>query len=261
MKELTLAIATCGRPKVLRRCITSIKKFVDFPNKIILLDNTKAFTDEINNNWASKISDKYIEVADRKIGCCESNQMMVDECDTDYIMHLDDDIYFDKSGIVTSMMEHLKKKKSDIVSCLWYDHYYKRFREAAVKHMIGYVNGKKSFFKISIPPELCNGIGFNVVESDEALHSMIIPMNIYKDIHWDIHYAWKGDREDFFLQVKDKGYKIQTMLNHFVHHDPQPFKYGSLSYEYDGKPALEYFERKWGMKPLFGWDKFQDKPR
>jgi len=261
--DLTLAIATCGRPKVLRRCLNSINTFVKYPHKIIILDNTKAFTDEVNNNWAKKKAYKFIEVTDKKIGCCESNQMMIDVCDTDYIMHLDDDVYFEKNGIVTKMMEYIKKHKDSvsIVSCLWRDTFYKRLREANVKHVHGEANGQRAFWKISIQPEVYQNLGLTSVESDEALHSMIIDMSIYKKVSWDKNYSWKGDREDFFLQCKEMGYKIHILIDTYVVHDPMPFKYGSLSYEFDGKSAIEYFQKKWGEVPLFGWAGFQNKPR
>ena len=260
MVDLTLAIATCGRPRVLRRLLNSIKTFVDVPHKIIVLDNTKAFTDKVDTDWIKNRVDKYIEVTDRKIGCCESNNILVDACDTKYIMHLDDDIYFIQDFTIKRMFEVMDLTQCDIVSCMWQDTYYKNYREASIKHFRGCIKGQQAFWKIGFPHEPFTQMGFEFVESDESLHSMIINMDVYKKVKWDNNYEWKGDREDFFLQCKDAGIKIITCLDTYVVHDPQPFKYGSLSYEFDGTKAIEYFISKWGMRPMFHWDGPQFKP-
>jgi len=214
-------------------------------------------------SWLTSKVDKHIEVTDKKIGCCESNNILAQNCDTEYIMHIDDDIYFTQPLTITRMMKHLNSKiyNCDIVSCLWKDMYYGRYREASVKHIKGWVNGEKVFWKISVPREIYDGFHINVAESDEALHTVILPMKVYNDVAWDEHYQWKGDREDFFLQVKEAGYKIHTMLDVEVTHDPKPFPYGSLSYGFDGAQAKQYFREKWHMEPLFGWDGPQDKPK
>jgi len=259
-KELSIGIATCGRPRVLRRCLKSIKRFTNIPYKLIILDNTKAFTDKIDMSWAKRLADTYIEIEDRKIGCSESNNLIAESCDTEYLMHLDDDIYF-RSDIISKMFPLAKENQYDIVSCLWYDTYYNRYREAVVKHVIGYSDNRKIFWKVSLLPETFLQFGYSKVESDEALHSMIVDMRIYDAIHWDNNFQWKGDREDFFLQCKDAGFRILNLINDYVVHDPKPYPYGSLSYNFNGRGAKDYFEEKWGMYPLFNWDKYQDKPR
>ena len=261
-EDLTISIATCGRPRVLRRCLRSIEKYVTYPHKINVLDNTEAFTHTLRreaSNTKKKV-DKYIEVTDRKIGCCESNQILADACDTKYIMHLDDDIYFDGQGVVTQLMDNLKNKDYDIVSCLWKDMYINSFREASTKHITGYSKGVKCFWKVSLPIQMSSKVGLELVDSDEALHSMVMDMDVYKKVSWDKAYAWKGDREDFFMQCKKAGLRIGIDCTKYVVHDPKPFQYGSISYEYDGGIAKQHFLKKWGLLPLFPWDQWQDKP-
>ena len=96
--KLTIGIATCGRPNILRRCLRSIRVHTHIDYEIIVLDNAKAFTDDPDAipNISSKY--KYIEVADNKIGCCESNNILQDNCATEYFMHLDDDVYINTDG-------------------------------------------------------------------------------------------------------------------------------------------------------------------
>ena len=251
--EVTIGIATCGRPKILNRCIRSIERYTKIPYKILVLDNIGAFTDREDARPKLKSSIKYIEVNDRKIGCSESNNILAEECDTSYLMHLDDDCYL-VSDIVKSELNHLKRHEDvDIVSCLWRDEYYGRFREACVKHIIGFKNKEKCFWKLSIPPEAFRD-KFDFIESDEALHSLMLRTQLYNDVKWDNNFEWKGDREDFFLQCKMKYKKIHILLNEYVIHDPKPYPFGSKAFEFNGAKTRSYFKEKWGMRPLFRYE-------
>ena len=122
--EVSIGIATCGRPQCIRRCIRSIKQYVKVPYKIIILDNTKAFTDKLDNQIEGykKYADIFIEIDDRKIGCSESNNLIAEACDTPYLMHLDDDCYL-ISDVVSAELDAINKYDADIVSCLWKDTY------------------------------------------------------------------------------------------------------------------------------------------
>lgn len=262
LPELSIGITTCGRPKVLKRCLTSLERFVKVPYKLIILDNTKAFTNAVDMSWAKKKADIYLEIADRKIGCCESNNLIADACDTEFLMHIDDDVYFKEPGIVETLLGFVKEQeKLTIASAAWYDNYYKSFRHAAMKYIFGIQNGKLCVKKYPIPFEFAKTFKMDFVETDECLHSMVLPMEVYKHVRWDNNFAWKGDRLDFFLQCKFKGIKCYMYTRQYVIHDPRPFPYGSLSYEFDGRKAIEYFWNKWKIWPIVGWDKYQDKPR
>jgi len=250
-KELSIGIATCGRPRVLRRCLKSIKRFTNIPYKLIILDNTKAFTDKIDMSWAKRLADTYIEIEDRKIGCSESNNLIAESCDTEYLMHLDDDIYL-VNDVVTEEYNFLENNPEiDIVSVMWKDTYYNGFREAMVKHVIGYTKYGKSFWKLSIP--ISSLINFDWVYSDEALHSMMLRTEIYKKVSWDNNFQWKGDREDFFLSCKKKNIRVANMLRDYVVHDPKPYPFGSMSFEFDSDRTKKYFKEKWNMYPLFAY--------
>ena len=62
MKNISIGIVTNGRPQCIRRCIRSIQKYVKIPYKLIILDNTKAFTNKLDNEIEKykKYADKYI---------------------------------------------------------------------------------------------------------------------------------------------------------------------------------------------------------
>ena len=94
MSDLTIGIATCGRPKVLTRCLRSLNKNAGIDYKLKILDNTSAFTDDPKAFFDWKKLPKYSEVIhwDKKIGCCESNNILADACETEYFMHMDDDV-------------------------------------------------------------------------------------------------------------------------------------------------------------------------
>jgi len=259
-KELTIGIATCGRPRVIRRCINSIKKYTKIPYKIIILDNTKAFTNKLDTSKIEKLADIYIDISDRKIGCSESNNIIAEYTDTEFLMHLDDDLYL-RSDIVTPLLDFIKAHENSIISAGWFDTFYNSFRHSTMKYIIGEKNGEKMFAKVPILWEYGKNLDIDIIETDECLHSMLMRHDIYKKIKWDNNFEWKGDREDFFLSAKRAGIKSYMYIKDYVIHDPKPFKYGSLSYEFDGKKAKEYFYKKWNMIPLTGWDKYQVKPR
>ena len=268
--KLTIGIATCGRPNILRRCLRSIRAHTHIDYEIIVLDNAKAFTDDPDAvpNISSKY--KYIEVADNKVGCCESNNILQDNCTTEYFMHLDDDVYINTDGFIDELFDTYLKLEGKydnlgVVGASWYDTFYEDYRQASMKYVFGYNNsGKKIIKKIPINYKFVKGFGFKLVRTDECLHTMIINLEKFKklNIRWDNKFKWKGDRLDYFMQIQKKNLVNYQLLDPVAIHDPKPFKYGSLSYEdFGGKEAKEYFYRKWGYYPLTGWDRYQVKPR
>jgi len=259
--DLTIGIATCGRPRILNRCIRSIYKNTNMKFEIIVLDNAGAFT---NNKYAKSringiMSDrvKVIEIDDKKIGCCESNNIIADECKTKYLMHLDDDVYIpsESRNIIDEMYDLISKiKQPSIIGGIWYDTFYKGMRPVPMVYK--FENGKT--WKEPQQYKPFSGL----IKTDECLHSMIFDKDeIYSRVKWDEHFKWKGDRFDFFLQCKKQNIGLFAYGDMKFIHDPQPFKFGSLSYEdFGGKEAIEYFENKWNLKPIVGWDKKQIKP-
>jgi len=263
--ELTIGIGTCGRTRLLRRCINSLRKYTHIPFKLIVVDNTKAF---YSKYIPPRIpSCEYIEIIDKKIGCTETNNIILDRCETDYLMHIDDDVYVRDDFTVDKLFMSLKKLEKEYdrvaVGASWYDTYYKSFRHGSMKYIIGYNNEKKYIKKVPIDFKFIQSLNLELVETDELLHSFIIRKDLLlsDNIKWDNNFKWKGDRLDFFLQLKNKRWKLYQRIPNPMIHDPQPLKYGSLSYEFNGDEAIEYFYKKWNIHPIVGWNKFQDKPR
>ena len=268
--KLTIGIATCGRPRILKRCIRSIEKFTNINYEIIILDNVKAFTND--EEAIPRLSSKYryIEIADRKIGCCESNNILQNNCDTQFFMHIDDDVYIDSKGFIDKLFEtylQLEEKISNlaVVSASWYDTFYRNFRHGSMYYLFGIDRAnRKTVKKIPIDYTFLKKLNIQSTQTDESLHTMILDLNRFKKlgIKWDNHFKWKGDRLDYFMQIKKKNLVNYQLLDLVAIHDPKPFKYGSLSYEnFGGKEAIEYFRRKWNIQPIVGWDKPQIKPR
>ena len=268
--ELTIGIATCGRPRVLKRCIRSIDKFTKTPHKFIVLDNIKAFTNKREAQLTNLPKGvKLIEVTDRKIGCCESNNILEDACNTPYFMHIDDDVYLDKEGLIDILFNKLKdlegrfNHKVPMVGGAWGDTFYGQERHCTMKYIYGETNGVYYVKKLPIPYNFSRDFNIDWIPTDELLHSYIV--NIVdaraNKFRWDNHFQWKGDRLDYFHSIKDKAMMLQYNGDVFIH-DPQPFRYGSISYEdFKGAEAKEYFLNKWGIVPLVGWDKEQLKPK
>jgi len=264
-EELTIGIGTNGRVRLLRRCINSIRKYTKIPIKIIVVDNTKAFSDKYT---APKIPNvKYIEIRDKKIGCTETNNIILDNCDTKYLMYMDDDVYIREEGTVEALFKILKEREREYprvaVGGSWYDTYYRGFRHGTMKYLFGCGNRRDYVKKYPINYKFIKSLGIELIETDELLHSFIINKETLAEdnIRWDDNFKWKGDRLDFFMQLRQKNWKCLQYLDKYLIHDPQPLKYGSLSYEFDGHEAIMYFINKWNMSPLVGWDKYQDKPR
>lgn len=264
--ELSIGVSTCGRPRLLKRCLNSIRRYTKIPLKFIVVDNTKAFTDKYHPpNLGRDV--EYIEVEDRKIGCSETNNILFDACETEYLMYVDDDIYLQQNGLIDILLRNLKElEKVDIkvaVGGSWYDTYYKSYRHCSMKYLFGYKDGLKYVKKYPIPFQVAKQLNLDWIMTDELLHSMIINKTTFQrlGIKWDNNFEWKGDRLDYFLTLKTKFIECVQYTGECFIHDPQPFKYGSLSYEFDGKKAIAYFKKKWNIIPLVGWDKFQDKPR
>lgn len=253
MTDLTLAIATSSRPSAVRRLLRSIKKYTSVPHKIILLDNTYYYDKDWNPRYGMSI-DKTIKINDRLIGCCESNNILAENCDTKYIMHLDDDVYF-KSDIITPLYDKIKDSNYDIVSTRWYDTDYGNYRPPIKKYSIFEdIEGKK-ISKVLINDGQVTLVEPDLVwmESDEALHSMIIDMNVYNKVKWDNNYVWKGDRMDFFLNCKEHGFKTAIYLADHVIHSPVKFIHKSIKNDQDKFDAKQYFKDKWNMEPQVGW--------
>jgi hypothetical protein len=263
MTDLTIAIATCGRPRILNRCIKSLIQNAGMDFKLLILDNSSAFTNDINAKPRKiSIPHRILEVSD-KIGCCESNNILADNCNTKYIMHMDDDLYIEDSpDIIKNMYTLITSIESPtIIGGTWFDTFYKSFRYQCMKYVYGDVYNIPCIKKVPISYKDLQ-FNFTLVGTDECLHSMIMDREqVYSKVKWDNKFKWKGDRLDFFLQCKQANINLFTYCPQYFVHDPQPFKYGSISYEdFGGKQAIEYFKEKWKIVPLVGWDKHQYKP-
>jgi len=265
MSDLTIGIATCGRPKVLIRLLRSLKKYAGMDYKLKILDNTPAFTDDPKAFVNPEKFPKYAEVIywEEKIGCCESNNILADACETEYFMHMDDDVIVTDEDIIKNMYEIIKKtKKPTIIGGTWYDTFYKRHRHQSMKYIFGTIDDMPTVKKFPIPYEYTNQFGYEILQTDECLHSMIMRKDdVYNLVKWDNKFKWKGDRLDFFLQCDKKDIALYTYCKQQFTHDPQKFHYGSLSYEdFGGKEAVEYFKEKWKIIPIVGWANKQIKP-
>lgn len=262
--ELTIGIATCGRHRLLRRCINSIRKYTRIPFELVIVDNTKAFKPDYKPPFVHRA--KYIEVSDKKIGCCETNNIILDNCSTEYLMYMDDDVYVRDDGTIEYLFKNLKrlekKERRVAIGGSWYDTFYKSFRHGSVRYLYLY-NNVWYIKKLLIDYKIVESWGCELVETDELLHSFIVNVESLRndDIKWDNNFKWKGDRFDFFLQMKKKNWRLFQAIKYPFIHDPQPLPYGSLSYEFDGAQAINYFKEKWNVIPLVAWDKYQVKPK
>ena len=263
MNDLTIGIATCGRPKVLNRCLRSLKKNAGMDYKIIVLDNTKAFTDD-QQAYAKNLPSNVDRIHwDKKIGCCESNNILADACETEFLMHMDDDVILTQENIIKNMYNEIKKTKNPtIIGGTWYDTFYKRFRHQTMKYLYGIIDEFPTVKKFPIPYEFTKQFNYNLIQTDECLHSMIMRKDdVYSQVKWDNQFKWKGDRLDFFMQCDRENIGLFTYCKQHFTHSPEKFHYGSLSYEdFGGKEAIEYFKDKWGIFPVVGWDQQQIKP-
>lgn len=262
MVDLTIGIATCGRPRVITRCLRSLKKYAGVDYDLIILDNTSAFTDD-KRAYAKLPEDATVIHKNKKIGCSESNNIIADECNTEYIMHLDDDIILTEPNTIKNMYNLIKDTKTPtIIGGTWYDTFYKRHRHQSMKYVFGISDNIKTVKKFAIPYEFTSQFNYDLVQTDECLHSMIMRKNdIYDLVRWDEKFKWKGDRLDFFMQCNKKDINLFTYCKQEFIHSPEKFHFGSLSYEdFGGKEAIEYFRDKWKIFPIVGWDKPQIKP-
>jgi len=264
MTDLSIAIVTCGRPHLLRRCLRSIKANTSTPYKVVVLDVTKSFTDEpvMDKIKDSKSIDTYVEY-DKPLGIGAGYQKIAELCDTKYVFHIDDDIYLDKYPVIDAEYKYIKEHPEvGVVSCCWFDTLYNSHRESAMLWVTGEHDGKRAFKKMQVPFEFTKQFGFTVVDSDEALHSMIVNKEMVYDkgIHWDPDLGSKGDRESFFLQVRQNNIPIKVLVNQIVIHNPQPYPYGSLTLSYEKESVKQKFYETYGYWPITNWDKPQFRP-
>jgi len=262
MKDLTIGIATCGRPKVLTRCLRSLKKYAGIDYELVILDNTSAFTDD-PKAYAKIPEDATLIKENKKIGCCESNNAIADSCETEYLMHLDDDVILTQPNIIKNMFDLIvDKEPPTIIGGTWYDTFYKRYRHQTMKYIFGISSNIPTVKKFTIPYEFTSQFNYDLVQTDECLHSMIMRKDdIYDKVRWDENFKWKGDRLDFFLQCDKEDIALFTYCKQEFVHSPEKFHYGSLSYEdFGGDEAIDYFKDKWGLFPIVGWAGHQHKP-
>ena len=264
MTDLSVAIVTNGREKSLRRCIKSIDRMTKTPYELVLLDVSKAFTNDVKiPKWLIDKAKTYVDY-DKKIGIGAGYQMVADLCDTNYIFHIDDDIYLKDHAVVDAEYKYIKDNPdTDIISCCWYDMMYKGMREVSMKWLEGWSDGRLSFKKQLVPYELAGkgawGEAMQVVKSDECLHSMIVNKEtVYdKGIKWDPNLPSKGDREAFFYKCKQADIDIRVLVDQIVIHDPEFYEHGSETYVTKGKESKDYFYKTYGYWPIMYWDKPQ----
>jgi len=248
MIDLTIGIATCGRPRTFNRCIRSIEQNTKTPFKLLVLDNATAFTDNEKAQVNIGSRSGTILHIDRKIGCCESNNAIADECETKYLMHADDDIIV-HSNIIDVMYKYIKTRNKDIVGCRWYDTSYESYRPDIKEYVIYEDKGEKKLRKF-----VSKGIGNSWQHTDELNHSMILNKSIYDTVRWDNNFVWKGDRVDFFLQCMKNNIEPMIYIDDYITHDPQKFMFGSIKKNQSSINAKEYFTNKWGIIPQMRWE-------
>lgn len=244
--ELTIGIPTCAREESVSACIDSVLKNVEIPFKLIIVDNTKAYTKPKINLTEIFDIDKYIEI-EKPIGPSASRKIIAENTSTEYLLFLDDDNLVRKNA-VEMMMEHLKNNpKVSIVSGAWYEKGKYKFGQ---KFNFDSKKGKKIVFKTFVTYNEVKEMGLSSVRFDSVFASMLCRTKIFEKVMFDERYRWFYELFDFFMQCYQENIIIESLPD--VVFDHKPLKYSGKTMKHDKRrmEGREIFIEKWGVTPV-----------
>ena len=245
-KDLTIGIPTANRPESLRACLESIKKFIDFPIEIIIVDSSN---EDLRYKPDNEFDDIKVIVPVEMLSPSHARKVIAERCKTSLLLFLDDDMTVSENAVQT-LVDYLKRNDDiDIVGGAVNEYGY--WREIGFSFQIGEIRGSRVVVKNPIRKEWLDQKSFEAFRVDFITQPpFLMRTEIFKRVNFDENYLWASEIIDFFFQCYQNGYSSvvipSAVFNHF------PTKYTNTTYKHDKKShnreGKDYFYEKWNTK-------------
>ena len=218
-KKVAIIITTCNQPKLVGKCLASIKKKNDYKNyKVYLVDDSGE--GEIGKEIKEKFKWVDVEINKTNIGTTKSMNLCIKksfkEYNPDYILHLDDDTEFIEKDCLKKMVDVAESnKKIGILGCKLI------YPEGDLQWF--FKNRKMHF--MNVKKDILETKETFQIEEVEAIigacflikRAVIDEIGLYDEKFSPIY----GEETDLCYRARDKGFKMiyvgNTKMSHFNH--------------------------------------------
>ena len=197
-KILTIQIPTYRNIKQLSDCLTSLMNFVEYPFKVVVINN-----DPLNSSreilesavMSSPVDNLEVIHASTNLGWMAAHNLALKQCDTQYVMLANDDLVFMPydHGFLRRLMRPFSNENV-----------------GAVGPISNFVMGSQNLWNLKLPTQHTTTllIGFCVV----------IRSKVLMDIGGLDETLPGGDDFDWSIRIRDAGYDLVVDRTCYVHH-------------------------------------------
>jgi hypothetical protein len=216
--QITICLTSCGRFDLLEKTITSVAKFWDGPPPIAFFINEDSglpLPVEIGEFIAWKWPDcEYKEFAGYKNQIAAIDRMYK-EVETPYIMHLECDWEFFKTGFVLKSLSILEEKAH--IMQIWLRSPNDRNGHPAIGQVLTTEDGVKYQMMKTGYRGVWNGFSFNCGLRRLSDYQKLFPNGMYADVHWSPSNPLQAEQlvgKQYFKH----GFRAATLLEGFCVH-------------------------------------------
>jgi glycosyltransferase involved in cell wall biosynthesis len=220
--SLTIGLATAGRPHTYEKAINSLRKNVDYPYELVVVDNTP----EINSEVSKSNDVDHIITPNKMIGPGESRQRIVDSTDSDIILFVDDDT-IPYQGVVKRLVDSVSENDNKMASgVFWKEDSFIQGRAVGRIFQKVCQNGLETLVDIPVFPRSVVDHGISTWKVDMGMPMIAIQREIFDIATFDSRYDFFYEWIDFFYQTYQHNEKVQVITEATFQH---------LDGEYSGK--------------------------
>ncbi|MFQ5951539.1 MAG: glycosyltransferase family 2 protein [Candidatus Geothermarchaeales archaeon] len=264
--ELTVGIHTFDRDPALYRCLKSLFENVTVPFQLIVVDDGHQTLEK--TRLYERIKRRYegskVLVLGYHAGLAKCRNVMTDECDTEYVVILDDDMLVRRGSIrvLRQCMESLGGDCGGVAPVLHNHQMFRKYYDSYAGDLTvvdgtlihrSVIAGGKMPLKNTIPLEL-DGRKVRLVQSDMIDFGGLFRTEIFEDARFDERFMIGREHMDFFLQLRGTRWDFYTCLGLYLDHMPDVSSIGYLRKHRFSQAQLArsgtYFNRKWNVRGL-----------
>jgi len=195
---ITIQIPTWKNNKQLDDCIQSLIRFIEYPMEVVVINNDSADSgkkaiDELVESYP--VENVRVLHAESNLGWMAAQNLALKECETEYVMLLNDDVVF-----MPYDLTFMKRLTS----------HFENDKVGAVGPVSNFVMGSQNLWNISLPVHHTTTllIGFCV-----AMRTDLI-----RDIGGLDETLPGGDDLDWSIRIRDTGYDLVVDRTCYLHH-------------------------------------------
>jgi len=245
-KELTIGIPAANRPESLQTCLESIKKFIDFPIRIIIVDSSN---EDLRYKPDNEFEDIEVFVPVEMLSPSHARKVIAEKSKTPYLLYLDDDMTVSENA-VQILLAYLKRNADiDIVGGAVDEYGY--WREIGYSLFVGDIRGSRVVVKNPIPKEWLDQKEFEALRVDLITQPpFLMRTEIFNKVNFDENFLWASEIFDFFFQCYQYGYSSVVIPSAVFYHFPTKYKNDTHKHEkkFHNRQGRDYFYEKWNTK-------------